>query len=122
MKHKRRGIALIFNHINFKKMHSRAGGEIDSKELAQTLHYLGFDVRVYIDPPLKTISSTLKNGEYTARLRKSLEKKEELRLSRSFSLLSYRASFRETNERRFYARLCSNYYFKLDESTSENNC
>lgn len=62
MKHKRRGIALIFNHINFKKMHSRAGGEKDSKELAQTLHYLGFDVRVYIDPPLKTISSTLKNA------------------------------------------------------------
>ena len=62
MNHKRRGIALIFSHVNFKKLETRVGGEKDSQELAQTLKYLGFDVRVYIDSNVKTILSTVQNA------------------------------------------------------------
>lgn len=65
MNHKRRGIALIFSHVNFKKLDVRVGGEKDSQELAQTLKYLGFDVRVYIDSDVKTILSTVQNGKHT---------------------------------------------------------
>ncbi|XP_031843392.1 caspase-1-like isoform X2 [Nomia melanderi] len=60
MKHKRRGVALIFNHINFKKMASRKGSIKDSKDLTQTLNRLGFEIREYVDPTVQTISSILK--------------------------------------------------------------
>ncbi|XP_033191987.1 caspase drICE [Bombus vancouverensis nearcticus] len=62
MNHKRRGIALIFSHVNFKKLEKRVGGEKDSKELEQTLKYLGFDVRVYDDSNVKTILSTVQDA------------------------------------------------------------
>lgn len=65
MNHKRRGIALIFSHVNFKKLDKRVGGEKDSQELEQTLKYLGFDVRVYDDSNVKTILSTVQNGKHT---------------------------------------------------------
>ncbi|CAK9798525.1 unnamed protein product [Anthophora plagiata] len=61
MNHKQRGIAIIFNHIHFKNMAERNGAQKDSSNLASTLMQLGFDVRVYLDPPLRTISTVLQS-------------------------------------------------------------
>lgn len=65
MNHKRRGVAIIFNHIHFRKMAVRNGGEYDSKNLAETLLEIGFDVRVYIDPSLAEIFTALNTSKYT---------------------------------------------------------
>ncbi|KOC64156.1 Caspase-1, partial [Habropoda laboriosa] len=62
MNHKRRGVAIIFNHIHFKKLATRKNADKDSSELASALRNLGFEVRVYIDPNLKTISSVLQTS------------------------------------------------------------
>lgn len=62
MNHRHRGIAIIFNHVNFKKMQPRMGAAKDSNDLVKTLKYLGFDVRLYMDPSLKTISSVLETA------------------------------------------------------------
>lgn len=68
MTHARRGIAVIFNHIHFTNMATRSGTVKDCKNLGEALANLGFEVRVYNDPTLKTISSVLKSGEKSATL------------------------------------------------------
>lgn len=65
MNHKRRGRAIIFNQIQFKKMPPRLGAKIDSDNLARILQGMGFEVQVYVDPSLKTIAMTLQSGKYT---------------------------------------------------------
>ncbi|EEB13085.1 Caspase-1 precursor, putative [Pediculus humanus corporis] len=54
MTHKRRGLAVIFNHENFEidKLRSRTGTLIDAKNLERVLTNLGFEVVLYHD--LKT--------------------------------------------------------------------
>lgn len=59
MNHKRRGVALIFNHIHFESMATRNGTVKDCEDLEAALSKLGFEVRVYTDPTVKTISATL---------------------------------------------------------------
>ncbi|CAK9831338.1 unnamed protein product [Anthophora retusa] len=63
MNHKQRGVAIIFNHIHFKNMPERFGAQLDSSNLASTLMQLGFEVQVYLDPPLRTISTVLQSSE-----------------------------------------------------------
>ncbi|XP_078050765.1 caspase-1 [Augochlora pura] len=60
MNHKRRGVALIFNHINFKRMATRKGSVKDCKDLTQTFTRLGFETREYVDTPVPAIVSILK--------------------------------------------------------------
>lgn len=64
MKHKRRGVALILNHVHFENMATRKGSEKDSLDLKVSLDKLGFDVRVYIDPAVKTIATVLQSSKY----------------------------------------------------------
>jgi len=59
MNHKRRGVALILNHVNFESMVKREGSVKDSLNLEASLGKLGFDVRIYTDPTIKTITTTL---------------------------------------------------------------
>ncbi|KAH0947437.1 hypothetical protein HN011_005085, partial [Eciton burchellii] len=59
MNHKRRGVALILNHVNFESMATRKGSVMDSLNLKASLGKLGFDVRIYTDPTIKTITATL---------------------------------------------------------------
>nr|XP_033325090.1 caspase-1-like isoform X1 [Megalopta genalis] len=61
MNHKRRGVVLIFNHINFKRMASRKGSVKDSKDLTETFNRLGFEIREYVDTTVPTIVSILKS-------------------------------------------------------------
>ncbi|XP_015431252.1 PREDICTED: caspase-1-like, partial [Dufourea novaeangliae] len=61
MKHKRRGVALIFNHVNFKKMATRKGSVKDSKDVTQALNRLGFEIREYTDPGVQQIAGILKS-------------------------------------------------------------
>ncbi|XP_046816165.1 caspase-1-like [Vespa crabro] len=61
MYHKRRGVALIFNNVYYTKMSIRKGSEKDCKDLAQSLQNLDFEVRIYEDPTLETILTTLRN-------------------------------------------------------------
>lgn len=64
MNHKRRGVALVLNHIHFESMSTRKGSEKDAENLEASLGNLGFDVRIYTDPTIKTISTVLHEGEY----------------------------------------------------------
>ncbi|KAF7409754.1 hypothetical protein HZH68_004135 [Vespula germanica] len=60
MYHKRRGVALIFNNISFtNQMTVRQGSEKDCNDLTKSLKNLDFEVRIYKDPTLKTISTIL---------------------------------------------------------------
>lgn len=57
MKHKNRGLALIFNHETFEipSLKARAGTNVDCENLYQTLKLLNFDVQIYKDKKLKEI-------------------------------------------------------------------
>lgn len=57
MKHKNRGIAMIFNHENFDipSLKSRAGTNVDCENLCQSLKLLDFEVIVHKDLKLKEI-------------------------------------------------------------------
>ncbi|XP_018394376.1 PREDICTED: caspase-1-like [Cyphomyrmex costatus] len=59
MKHKRRGVAIILNHVNFEDMSVRKGTEKDTLSLKTSLGKLGFDVRIYTDPTLQMINKVL---------------------------------------------------------------
>ncbi|XP_076753763.1 caspase-1 [Xylocopa sonorina] len=62
MNHARRGVAIIFNHVNIKKMVRRTGSQKDVDALSDTLKTLGFEVRVYLDPTLESISRILQSA------------------------------------------------------------
>ncbi|CAD6992395.1 caspase [Ceratitis capitata] len=51
MRHKNRGLALIFNHENFDvpTLKSRAGTNVDCENLARVLKQLDFDVKIFKD-------------------------------------------------------------------------
>ncbi|XP_018802747.1 PREDICTED: caspase [Bactrocera latifrons] len=57
MRHKNRGMALIFNHENFEvpTLKSRAGTNVDCENLARVLKQLDFDVKVFKDCSLKQL-------------------------------------------------------------------
>ncbi|XP_032672503.1 caspase-1-like isoform X1 [Odontomachus brunneus] len=59
MNHKRRGVALVLNHIHFENMNTRKGSEKDAENLRTSLSNLGFEIRIYTDPTIKTISTVL---------------------------------------------------------------
>ncbi|XP_076686886.1 caspase-1-like [Andrena cerasifolii] len=61
MNHKRRGVALIFNHVYFKKMPARTGSIKDCSDLQNVLQALDFEVQVYTDPTTRTIGTVLKS-------------------------------------------------------------
>lgn len=67
MKHKRRGVALVLNHVNFESMSTRKGSIKDSLDLKASLGKLGFDVRIYTDPTVKTITTILQTSKYNTR-------------------------------------------------------
>lgn len=64
MKHKRRGVALILNHVHFDNMATRKGSVKDALDLKASLDKLGFDVRIYTDPAVKTITTVLQSSKY----------------------------------------------------------
>jgi len=64
MKHKRRGVAIILNHVHFENMGTREGSEKDTLDLKTSLSKLGFDVQIYTDPTFKTISTVLQSSKY----------------------------------------------------------
>ncbi|EDX14899.1 GD21467 [Drosophila simulans] len=65
MRHKNRGMALIFNHEHFEvpTLKSRAGTNVDCKNLTRVLKQLDFEVTVYKDCRYKDILRTI---EYAA--------------------------------------------------------
>lgn len=63
MNHKRRGVALIFNHVYFKKMPARTGSIKDSRDLQNVLRNLDFDVKVYTDRTIQIIGTVLKSSK-----------------------------------------------------------
>lgn len=66
MNHERRGIALVLNHVHFESMSTRKGSVKDATDLTASLGKLGFDVRVYTDPTMKTISTILHSSKFIA--------------------------------------------------------
>lgn len=63
MNNKRRGIALIFNHVEFKKMAKRNGSKKDCEDICQAFGKLDFDVRVYQDPTVTMVAQALKSSK-----------------------------------------------------------
>ncbi|XP_065345597.1 caspase-1-like [Cloeon dipterum] len=61
MNHPRRGVALILNHVNFKKLEDREGSNKDSDSLKDVLKKLGFEVRVVKDLDFSGVMDTLEN-------------------------------------------------------------
>eukprot|EP00095_Tigriopus_kingsejongensis_P001510 snap_masked-scaffold220_size252247-processed-gene-0.1 protein:Tk01510 transcript:snap_masked-scaffold220_size252247-processed-gene-0.1-mRNA-1 annotation:"casp1_spofr ame: full" len=62
MNHKRRGVAFIFNHMNFDhrlSLKERNGTYADGDNLKATLRRLGFEVRPFNDLPFKEIDRLL---------------------------------------------------------------
>lgn len=66
MDHKRRGLALIFNHEVFEcgGLKSRAGTNEDCKNLKALLNSLGFEVHVFKDLKHSEIEKHIESGEY----------------------------------------------------------
>ena len=60
MNHRRRGVALIFNHKRFDhhlQLRDRNGTDADKDNLRSALRSLDFEVRVYTDLPFKVSKS-----------------------------------------------------------------
>lgn len=66
MGHKKRGLALIFNHEKFEcgNLKPRAGTNEDCKNLKECLINLGFDVHVFVDLNYFDIEDHIKRSEY----------------------------------------------------------
>lgn len=64
MNHPKRGFALVFNHEHFDipQLKSRTGTNVDCENLAITLKYLDFDVRVYKDLKLRDMQKEVEKG------------------------------------------------------------
>jgi caspase-like apoptosis-related cysteine protease len=62
MKHKKRGMAIIFNHETFDKHPPRHGTNKDRDKLEHTLKDLGFDVKVHNDLYFENIMKIVKKG------------------------------------------------------------
>ncbi|XP_053678481.1 caspase-like [Anopheles nili] len=58
-KHAKRGIAVIFNQVNFKNLEKRNGSDKDCDSIHKTLIHLGFDVRVHKDSKQSEIKNEL---------------------------------------------------------------
>lgn len=69
LKHKKRGIALIFNHEHFDDpaIKSRKGTKKDKYNLEKIFTKLDFDVRIYDDRKYAEISRILKDGKKTTK-------------------------------------------------------
>lgn len=63
MSHKRRGMALIFNHATFLINSPRKGTNLDRDRLKDTLASLDFDVNVYENRTISEIKNILLNGK-----------------------------------------------------------
>lgn len=65
MNHKRRGMALIFNHETFDipSLEQRLGTNVDCEKLRKALTNLHFDVRVYKDCKLKELIRHIEIGK-----------------------------------------------------------
>lgn len=65
MDHKKRGIALIFNHETFEcgNLKSRAGTNEDCQNFKECLSVLGFDVKVFKDLTYAQLDSQVKKGK-----------------------------------------------------------
>lgn len=63
MNHKRRGLALIFNHEIFECHNDRLGTSTDRKRLEKTLEALDFDVRIFEDETVSEIKGVLQDCE-----------------------------------------------------------
>jgi hypothetical protein len=59
-----RGIALVFNHLNFKSMKSRSGTTKDKEDIVKVLRSMDFDVRVYNDLNKGDLLNILESSEY----------------------------------------------------------
>lgn len=66
MDHKKRGIALIFNHETFEcgGLKSRSGTNEDCNNLRDCLAWLGFDVQVFKDLNYMDLEYQIRQGKY----------------------------------------------------------
>jgi hypothetical protein len=64
MNHTRRGIAVIFNHVNFSmpECPKRDGSDKDRDDLTELLVELDFEVLRYDDPPFRQVARALEQG------------------------------------------------------------
>lgn len=63
MNHKKRGMALIFNHEIFEINSPRKGTNVDRDRLKDTMESLDFDVNIYTNQTISDIKQTLLDGE-----------------------------------------------------------
>jgi caspase-like apoptosis-related cysteine protease len=64
MNHKRRGMAIIFNHEYFDdpSLRRRKGTKVDGDNLKDTMQLLGFDVKIYDDMDRKDLMKNVDEG------------------------------------------------------------
>lgn len=62
MDHKKRGLALIFNHAKFDHHSPRIGTHVDRDRLEKTLQSLDFDVTCYEDLTIEQIKNVFETG------------------------------------------------------------
>jgi caspase-like apoptosis-related cysteine protease len=65
MNHKKRGMAIIFNHEYFdnpKQLERRVGTNVDRDNLKRTFEGLGFEVTVYNDLKLEELKKIVAEG------------------------------------------------------------
>ena len=67
MNHKERGIAIIFNNVNFHKrtqMSTRTGSDVDSQNMYELLSTMGFaEIRTYDDLSVANMKQQINAGE-----------------------------------------------------------
>ena len=68
MNHRKRGLALIFNHEHFEipQLRSRAGTNVDCENLREALEALHFDVSIYKDLKLRDIQKKVDEGWFNS--------------------------------------------------------
>lgn len=64
MDHKKRGIALIFNHEVFDCNSPRKGTNVDRDRLTKTLESLAFDVKIFENEAISVIKGVLNDSKF----------------------------------------------------------
>lgn len=66
MNHKKRGLAIIFNHEKFdvEKLRPRSGTDVDAKNLEASLNRLGFEVTVHHDLKTRHVLEEVHKSKY----------------------------------------------------------
>ena len=64
MDHRRRGLAVIINNVDFKGKGKRVGSDVDYAQLKETMEFLGFNVETHKNQTVSQMRNIFTSGKF----------------------------------------------------------